>query len=54
MKTPPATPEYANFNNILRGVLKVSKPELRRRLAEEKAAKSGSSSRVPVSRAKRG
>jgi len=43
-----------NFQTVLKQVLTVSKTELQRRLAEEKAAKSGSSARVPVARAKRG
>ncbi len=43
-----------NFTAVLKKVLSVSKVELQKRLDAEKAAKSGSSSRVPVSRAKHG
>ena len=43
-----------NFQAVLKQVLKVSKPEMDRRLAEEKRAKTATSSRVPVARAKRG
>jgi hypothetical protein len=46
--------EQENFTAVLKKVLTVSKDEMKRRLAEEKAAKSGSSARVPVSLAKHG
>jgi hypothetical protein len=45
--------EQENFTAVLKKVLTVSKAELQRRLDAEKATKSGSSVRVPVSRAKR-
>lgn len=37
MKTKPQSPEYRAFENLLGQVLTVSKTELNRRIAEEKA-----------------
>ncbi|GGA75592.1 hypothetical protein GCM10011507_28690 [Edaphobacter acidisoli] len=36
MKTPPATPEFANFTAAVRDVLKVSKDEMRTRIEAHK------------------
>jgi hypothetical protein len=41
------SPEYARFTNALRGVLQVSKTDLNRMLAEEKAANQGKPKRGP-------
>jgi len=41
------SPEYARFQNVLRGVLQVSKADLNRMLAEEKAANQGKPKRGP-------
>ena len=42
-----------NFQAVLKQVLKVSKPEMDRRLAEEKRSKTSTASRAPADRAKR-
>jgi hypothetical protein len=44
---PKTTPEYTNFQNALRQVLSVSKTELNRRIAEEKAVNAGKPKRGP-------
>jgi hypothetical protein len=36
MKTPPATPEFANFTNAMRDILKVSKDEMHTRIEAHK------------------
>jgi hypothetical protein len=36
MKTPPATPEFANFTNAMRDILKVSKDEMQTRIEAHK------------------
>jgi hypothetical protein len=36
MKTPPDNPEFARFTEAMRGIMKVSKVELQRRMEEEK------------------
>jgi hypothetical protein len=41
------SPEYARFQNVLRGVLQVSKNDLNRMLADEKAANQGKPKRGP-------
>jgi len=48
MKCNPKTPdEYTTFQNALRSVLQVSKADLNRMLAEEKAANAGKPKRGP-------
>lgn len=46
--------EKENFQAVLKQVLKISKPEMQRRLEEEKRSKTATSSRAPVARAKHG
>ncbi len=36
MKTPPDTPEFANFTAAMRDILKVSKGEMQTRMEEHK------------------
>ncbi len=36
MKTPPATPEFANFTTAMRDILKVSKDEMQKRIEAHK------------------
>ncbi|MGO9517707.1 MAG: hypothetical protein ACLPND_11725 [Candidatus Korobacteraceae bacterium] len=48
MKSSPKTAdEYTTFQNALRSVLQVSKADLNRMLAEEKAANAGKPKRGP-------
>ena len=46
MKPPPDTPEFARFTAAMRQIMKVSKVELNRRLAEEKRKPKPSASRA--------
>jgi hypothetical protein len=46
--------EKETLDAAMKQILSVSKAELQRRIEAEKAAKSGSASRVPASRAKLG
>lgn len=48
MKTPPANPEFTQFTEAMRQILKVSKTELNRRLEEKKRKPIASASRAPV------
>jgi hypothetical protein len=48
MKTKPQSEEYKAFETLLGRVLRVSKTELNRRIAEEKRKPKASASRVSV------
>jgi len=49
MKTPPDNPEFVRFTSAMRGLVKVSKAELNRRIeAEKKRNTKPSASRVSV------
>jgi hypothetical protein len=47
VENAPRSPEMKNFDDALRRVLRVSKAELNRRLAEEEANKVGKPKRGP-------
>jgi hypothetical protein len=36
MKTPPDTPEFSRFTTAMRDILKVSKPEMEKRMGAQK------------------
>jgi hypothetical protein len=46
-RTKPQSEEYLAFSNVLRTVLKVSKPELDRRIAEDNASRANKPKRGP-------
>lgn len=46
MKSVPQNPEFANFTDAMRTILKVSKTELQRRINEEKRKPKASASHV--------
>jgi hypothetical protein len=48
MKKPPDNPEFAKFTEALRGILKVSKTEMNRRIEAEKKGKRVKPSASPV------
>jgi hypothetical protein len=47
MKPVPKTPEYAAFENVLGRVLKASKTEMTRRIAEDNASRANKPKRGP-------
>lgn len=50
MKKPPDNPEFAKFTEAMRGIMKVSKAELQRRMEDEKKGKRATTvSPVPAS-----
>ena len=51
MKKPPDNPEFARFTEAMRGIMKVSKAELQRRMEDEKKGKriKTSASHAPAS-----
>jgi len=52
MKTPPKGPEFARFTEAMRGIMKVSKTELQRRMEAEKQTPKPSASPAAVSPSK--
>jgi hypothetical protein len=56
VKTPPSNPEFARFTEAMRGIMKVSKAEVIRRIEEERserpfALKRGPKPKTSASRA---
>jgi hypothetical protein len=47
MKAPPDNPEFAAFQSVLSRVLRVSKPEMNRRIAADNASRAGRPRRGP-------
>jgi hypothetical protein len=48
MKTPPGTPEMARFNDALRQVMTVTKPELKALLSDSEAIEATRQKRGPM------
>ncbi|MGO8707237.1 MAG: hypothetical protein ACLQMG_06215 [Terracidiphilus sp.] len=53
MKTPPDNLEFAKFTDAMRGMMKVSKVELQRRIEAEKQTRRAISSRAAGAQPKR-
>ena len=51
MENAPRSPEMKNFDDALKRVLRVSKDELKERLAQEEASKEGKPKRGPKAKA---